>query len=211
LAINQGHVTRVRELSRWIEQQVHLDLGAAPFPSDDAALVPEAGACTACPKRVGGNPALFADLASDEKKNNVCTDPSCYRRKIGADRPAVRGGYRERQAAREGVEAVLLRRRESARGRSRACAIRRDRKTQGALPEGLERHRRGGDRIGTRLEVCADPGCKTHFRKNGARAVERQPAKAAARNAKAGADRSLPAVMSNWSFRAHSIALGTLT
>ncbi len=37
-----------------------------------------------------------------------------------------------------------------------------------------------GDKIGTTLEICADPECRTHFRKNGTAAVEHRPAGMAA-------------------------------
>jgi ParB family chromosome partitioning protein len=71
----------VRQLARWIDEHVHLDLQAAPFRKDDPALVPKAGPCTTCPKRVGSNPALFEDL---KKKGDTCTDPTCYQAKLTA-------------------------------------------------------------------------------------------------------------------------------
>ncbi|HEV2417294.1 MAG TPA: ParB/RepB/Spo0J family partition protein [Terriglobia bacterium] len=40
-------------LQTWVEENVYLSLQGAPFKKDDAALLPEAGACTACPKRTG--------------------------------------------------------------------------------------------------------------------------------------------------------------
>ena len=70
----------VRELGGWIERQVHCKLHAAPFKKADAELVPEAGPCTTCPKRSGFSPALFPEI----KDKDTCTDPTCYRRKIGA-------------------------------------------------------------------------------------------------------------------------------
>jgi ParB family chromosome partitioning protein len=39
-----------------------LELASAPFSKEDAALVPEAGACLDCPKRTGHNVLLFEGL-----------------------------------------------------------------------------------------------------------------------------------------------------
>jgi ParB family chromosome partitioning protein len=72
-----------RQLEGWIHQFVHLDLGAAAFPLDDAGAVKSsqladgARACTECPKRSGASPDLFAEI----KEPNICTDPACYHRK----------------------------------------------------------------------------------------------------------------------------------
>ena len=64
------------------------------FDPDDAALLPSAGACTACPKRSGNAPE-FEDLTSDqplpyypgavdEGDALLCTDPDCYAEKKAA-------------------------------------------------------------------------------------------------------------------------------
>ncbi len=67
----------VRELARYIDQQIHLDLKKAPFPTGDANIVLEAGSCAACPKRTGNSP-----VHADAKSKNICTDPTCYDRKV---------------------------------------------------------------------------------------------------------------------------------
>lgn len=54
-----------------------LELGSAPFPTDDADLVPEAGSCLVCPKRTGNQALLFADI----KSRDLCTDPPCFQKK----------------------------------------------------------------------------------------------------------------------------------
>lgn len=54
-----------------------LRLDDAPWKKDDAQLVPEAGACTTCPKRTGNQGELFADV----KSADVCTDTSCFKAK----------------------------------------------------------------------------------------------------------------------------------
>jgi ParB/RepB/Spo0J family partition protein len=74
-------------------------LKAAIFDREAADLVPDAGSCTACPKRSGNAPELFGDLAGYKDpdyqdartyhgriwlKNagpDVCTDPTCFQAK----------------------------------------------------------------------------------------------------------------------------------
>jgi len=55
-------------------------LGDARFPTDDANLVPAAGACGACPKRTGCTPELFGDIADAD----TCIDATCYAGKARA-------------------------------------------------------------------------------------------------------------------------------
>jgi len=52
----------VREFQEWIHEEFYLDLHAAPWKKDDAALDPTAGACVNCPKRSGFAPALFPEV-----------------------------------------------------------------------------------------------------------------------------------------------------
>jgi len=70
----------VRALGDYIQRDVLLDLARAPFPIDDAELVPAAGACGPCPKRTGNQSELFADV----KKGDACTSPACYKAKVAA-------------------------------------------------------------------------------------------------------------------------------
>jgi ParB/RepB/Spo0J family partition protein len=67
----------VRELARSIEREFHLDLSKAIFPTDDAEMFVNAGACTTCRKRTGANPQLFDDV----QKGDTCTDPKCFEEK----------------------------------------------------------------------------------------------------------------------------------
>ena len=67
----------VRQLREWIEREIQLDLKNAPFDTEDANLLPAAGACTACPKRTGNNPLLFPEI----RNKSLCTDPACYQRR----------------------------------------------------------------------------------------------------------------------------------
>jgi ParB/RepB/Spo0J family partition protein len=72
----RGEMTH-RTASHHIQGLYMLALKSAPFPRDDANLVPAAGTCAACPKRTGNAQDLFADVSGTD----VCTDPECYRDK----------------------------------------------------------------------------------------------------------------------------------
>jgi ParB/RepB/Spo0J family partition protein len=67
-----------KELKAHIENSMKLDLKRAPWDLEDVDLVPEAGACTTCPKQTGANSALFSDLAI---AGATCTDGACYKQK----------------------------------------------------------------------------------------------------------------------------------
>jgi ParB family transcriptional regulator, chromosome partitioning protein len=66
--------TTVGELRIAMARQL-LPLAPVKWDRDDAALVPSAGSCTACPKRTGANPALFEEL---DPADDRCPDASCY-------------------------------------------------------------------------------------------------------------------------------------
>lgn len=68
-----------RDAAEWIQRHFMLQLADAPFDQKDADLVPEAGACKACPKRTGNIPA---ELRADVKGADICTDPECFRAKL---------------------------------------------------------------------------------------------------------------------------------
>lgn len=70
----------VRQLREWIEREIHLDLKNPPFDTEDANLLPAAGACSTCPKRTGNNPLLFPEI----KNRSLCTDSACHHAKIQA-------------------------------------------------------------------------------------------------------------------------------
>lgn len=75
-----GDSMSFRKAREHIRNTYSLQLAAAPFKTDDAQLVPEAGPCQACPKRSGSNPDLFGDFENAD----TCTDPTCF----GAKRTA---------------------------------------------------------------------------------------------------------------------------
>ncbi|SEC87442.1 ParB/RepB/Spo0J family partition protein [Terriglobus roseus] len=76
---DERHLLPAKHLSAWIQENLFLGLSSAPFPADDADLLPEAGCCLTCPSRTGFNTALFADVKDDN-----CTNAICFRSKIAA-------------------------------------------------------------------------------------------------------------------------------
>lgn len=64
-----------------------LRLAGVPWDLHDATLLPEAGACSACPRRSGASPELFDDIADADR----CTDPGCF--------AAKRAAHHQRQLA----------------------------------------------------------------------------------------------------------------
>lgn len=91
-----GRMT-ARQAADHIHRSFMLELREAPFPTDDAELVPAAGACSACPKRTGNQPELFGDV----KSADVCTDPICFRKKADAN-----WARRKEEAERDGRKAL---------------------------------------------------------------------------------------------------------
>lgn len=87
-----------REFSHWSRQNCMLSLGSAVFKITDESLAPDAGSCTACPKRTGASPDLFADVGASD----VCIDPKCYHEKEAV--------HKERTiaAARESGQKVIV-------------------------------------------------------------------------------------------------------
>lgn len=69
-----------RRAAEYVQQNYMLKLNTAKFKIASADLVPEAGACTACPKRTGQDPDLFSDV----KSADVCIDPVCFHKKEDA-------------------------------------------------------------------------------------------------------------------------------
>lgn len=81
-----GEPMTFKAAADYIHRTFHLELARAIFPIADATLVPEAGACPACPKRTGANPQLFDDVA----QHDTCSDPACYRGKEDAHHARVK-------------------------------------------------------------------------------------------------------------------------
>jgi ParB/RepB/Spo0J family partition protein len=78
-----GDITEVMSLKSATEEirdRFMLKLVDAPFDRADPKLVPKAGACSVCPKRTGNQAELFSDV----KSADLCTDPACFRSKLDA-------------------------------------------------------------------------------------------------------------------------------
>jgi len=69
-----GEPMGAKAAAKFIQERYMLRLATAPFDASDATLVPDAGACGACPKRTGANPQLFDDISDAD----TCTDPACF-------------------------------------------------------------------------------------------------------------------------------------
>lgn len=80
-------------------EQFTRELSRAPWDLGDQELVPEAGACLACPKRSGAQATMFA--AADASKEDACMDTECWARKLKAH------GARVVAAAKAGGAKVL--------------------------------------------------------------------------------------------------------
>ena len=174
-----GDPVPVRSLARWIEQNLHLDLHAAPWRKDDGTLLPIAGACTLCPKRTGFQPALFADIA----KKDTCTDRRCYQ----AKQVAFLAGKLVELRAEHGKVATVS---EEYGPSNRAWLSRSSYKEakKGSCRSAQVALIMEGRRAGQQLYICADGNCKTHRerweRSSGLRSDKTQQAAEAARKRK---------------------------
>lgn len=83
-----GEPMSVRELGRWIQQEVLCALDGAPWKKADSELLPAAGPCTTCPKRTGDQRELLLpglDEGNGKKgAHDRCLDPSCFQAKLAA-------------------------------------------------------------------------------------------------------------------------------
>ncbi len=148
----------VRQLREWIEREVHLDLKHAPFDTEDANLVPTAGACSTCPKRTGNNPLLFPEI----KNRSLCTDPSCHKAKIQK--------FVELRVApwvKDGQKPVQISESPSWQVYAKAPNTLYDGQYRRAEREGECPHTQvgvvvDGRKAGTVMHVCTDEECKTH-------------------------------------------------
>ena len=145
------------ELAEWIEHNLHLHLGRAPFSPTDDVLLPDAGPCTTCPKRTGYVPDLFPDIA----KQDTCTDRTCFACKLDAYLV-----QRRQACTHDGIAPLEL---------STFYDFRHPPEEGGPLPQsrweevepGSCAHTThglivSGQRLGTAVTVCAAPECPTH-------------------------------------------------
>jgi len=148
----------VRQLREWIEREIQLDLKNAPFDTENANLLPAAGACTACPKRTGNNPLLFPEI----RNKSLCTDPACYHAKVQA---FVQ--LRFEPLVREGQKPVQISESPSWQVRSKAPNTLyegqyRRAEREGECPQTQAAIIVDGRKAGTILHICMDEKCKTH-------------------------------------------------
>lgn len=145
-------------LAQWVEQRASAALKAAPWKLDDAELVKEAGACSACPKNTSANRGLFGDL-----EEGVCTDKLCFQNKLTA---FVQISLAKAKDANKGNEVLTL---SDRYGTSEKGAIPNDKwkpakkgsceyVQPGVLAESWDTKK-----LGSRLLVCVKKGCPEHW------------------------------------------------
>ncbi|QHI99337.1 ParB/RepB/Spo0J family partition protein [Xylophilus rhododendri] len=101
----QGDVPSYRDAANHFQEEFMLRLDKARFKITDASLLPEAGACSTCPKRTGHEPDLFSDV----KGPDVCTFPPCFHKKQEAHSAVVVAKAKEKgQTVIAGTEAKEL-------------------------------------------------------------------------------------------------------
>lgn len=169
----------VRELAAWIQSNILLELAAAPFDKNDAALVPQAGNCTECPKRTGFNTMLFSEVRKDS-----CTDTLCFRAKVDAHiaktvetKPKlvqISSAWSSREGAPLGRNQYVEIETVKANGKRKV-----ETPAQKPCRSMTEAIYMDGGRRGQTVKVCSDFNCKTHHAERqhlAPEAIERQRA-----------------------------------
>ena len=161
---NQQVLIPVRELAAWIESNILLELASAPFSKQDETLVPEAGACTNCPKRTGFNTLLFSDVRKDS-----CTDPVCFRAKLDAHvaqtleaKPKlvqISSAWSSREGAPIGRNRYVELEVKRTKPNGSAAKLSPAQKPCEKMSEAIVMD--GGKR-GQIVKVCSDPNCRVH-------------------------------------------------
>jgi ParB family chromosome partitioning protein len=152
-----------RRLQAWIAQNVYLSLQSVPFSKDDETLVPEAGSCSACPKRTGCNTLLFSEVREDS-----CSDAGCFNRKLDAHIAQRKENRPDLVLISErydiaGETPVLPRRNYVevvARKAKKGKQVRPEQRLCSQLSPAI--HVDGIDK-GRLVKVCADKSCPIHF------------------------------------------------
>jgi ParB family transcriptional regulator, chromosome partitioning protein len=159
---DEAHLLPAKFLSAWIQSNLYLSLGDAPFDREDQTLNPAAGACVTCPRRSGYNTSLFSDVTDGDQ----CLSGPCYQIKLTehidreiAARPEliqIENGWRNAREQRPGaVQRGYFREIETVVENPDAepappCAA--------AKPAIIVY----GKRVGTTLTVCTDDACPVH-------------------------------------------------
>jgi ParB/RepB/Spo0J family partition protein len=95
-SMGDGGQASFRRIKSELAENFTLELKGAIFDREDATLLPDAGVCSACPKRSGNSP-VFEDIAAEgharwagpgshcnHGEPNRCTDPDCWEAKTKA-------------------------------------------------------------------------------------------------------------------------------
>ena len=94
-----------RNAKRLLQVRFQLQLVHASWDIADAKLLPEAGACSTCPKRTGNQPELF----DEDVPTDTCTDPDCFEAKrIAQVKATVAAARKTGQEVIEGDQAKEL-------------------------------------------------------------------------------------------------------
>ncbi len=165
----------VRELNRWIQHTIHLDLNTAPFsktedriwlgPAKDLTSWGVAVPCITCPKRTGFAPQLFPDVA----KKDTCTDPECYELKLNCH-----AGLKKYELESGGTKVVEVTRDYSYNLRSKEEKKLLPGDKYSIIEKKKDRCEHAEKAIvvhghvdrGQVIDICRDPGCKTHGRRS---------------------------------------------
>jgi ParB family chromosome partitioning protein len=159
---NEPHLLPAKYLSAWIANNVYLPLDEAPFDRDDASLNPDAGSCSACPRRSGHNASLFSDVSGDQ-----CMDSDCYYVKLSehvqrevAAKPEliqIETAYRSPKERQPGT---------LSRNEYTDLEVPAEDSDDGENVPPCEASKTAivvyGDGAGTTRKVCTDPDCPVH-------------------------------------------------
>lgn len=151
-----------KELEAWIQQNILMELAAAPFSKEDEKLVPQAGSCANCPKRTGFNKLLFAEVCKDS-----CTDPQCFQAKLDAH---VNTAITKKPQLVQ-ISTSYGTRQQNVLGRNRYVELELRKHPNGSKPQPQQKPCRSmaeaivtdGTRKGHVIKVCADNNCKVHY------------------------------------------------
>lgn len=159
-----------------IENTYFLKLADAAFDKEDSELVTNAGSCLTCPKRTGFNKNLFDDV----EKDDICTDPQCFKLKVARHLEKKIEVYKESHKDVETGEAVepkkikmeynydakkdkdfLYENSVKILGRDGVKKKNCD-DTEDAIVVQEKKWETSSPRLGTMLKVCTNPKCKIH-------------------------------------------------
>ncbi len=110
--MDDGGKRSFRHIRDLLADKFTLELKAAIFDIEDGTLCPQAGTCSACPKRTGNAPE-FEDLASKNREGahgahftknggpDICTDPDCF-----AGKKAAHLARKATEAAQSGATVI---------------------------------------------------------------------------------------------------------